>query len=235
MRIDDLDRERAEERYVKDVFETLGFLGLTWDEGPVDFLDFEGGWSQVHRMGLYRAGLERLREQGVLYACNCSRTQIARAAEDGGYPGTCRDKGIALDAPDVSWRVRTDMEREIAVKTTEGQVRTVLDGSMKDFVVRKKDGFPAYQLTSVIDDLHFGVDLIVRGQDLWASTLAQQYLATLLPGGQAFSEAVFHHHVLLKDADGGKLSKSAGATSIQYLRGQGLEREEIYGLISPLL
>jgi len=60
-------------------------------------------------------------------------------------------------------------------------------------------------------------------------------VATLLPGGQAFSEAVFHHHALLKDADGGKLSKSAGSTSIQYLRGQGLEREEIYGLISPLL
>jgi glutamyl/glutaminyl-tRNA synthetase len=222
----------VEARYVQDIFETLHFLGIQWDEGPRDIFEYEGKWSQVHRMELYREALLGLREQGVLFACNCSRAQIARDAAEGVYPGTCREKGLSLDAPDVSWRVRTDMSLELVVRGLDGQgVRTRLDASMKDFIVRKKDGFPAYQLTSILDDLHFGVDLIVRGQDLWPSTLAQLYLAGLLPGGGAFAEACFYHHDLLKEEGGNKLSKSAGATSIQFLRKEGRRPEDIYEMI----
>jgi glutamyl/glutaminyl-tRNA synthetase len=102
---------------------------------------------------------------------------------------------------------------------------------MRDFVVRKKDGFPAYQLSSVVDDLHYGVDLIVRGQDLWASTLAQLYLSSALDAA-AFREIRFYHHPLLATGAGEKLSKSAGATSIRYLRQQGLQAADIYALIA---
>jgi glutamyl-tRNA synthetase len=129
-----------------------------------------------------------------------------------------------------------------------------LPAEMRDFVVRKKDGFPAYQLSSLVDDLHYGVDLIVRGQDLWASTMAQYYLANFLDGGdfgadagdfrtdaadfrsdgERFRAAHFYHHSLLT-ADGEKLSKSAGATSIRYLRQHGLTRGEIYALIAGSL
>jgi len=235
LRIDDLDRERVDERYVQDIFDTLGFLGLSWDEGPLGLAEFEAVWSQVHRMDMYAAALQALREQGLLFACNCSRAQVARAAAGGGYPGTCRDKGLSLDAPDVSWRVRTEMSKELKVRRLEGGVFSGrLDGSMKDFVVRKRDGFPAYQLTSITDDLHFGVDLIVRGQDLWPSTLAQRYLAGLLPGGGFFEDVCFYHHALLEEG-GAKLSKSAGAMSVQFLRREGKTVDEIYGLIGQLM
>src|SRR3569833_164758 len=83
LRIDDLDRERADVRYVQDVFDTLDLLGVTWDEGPRGVADFEAVWSQVHRMGLYRSALEDLRQRGVLFACNCSRARIAREVVDG--------------------------------------------------------------------------------------------------------------------------------------------------------
>jgi len=114
-------------------------------------------------------------------------------------------------------------------------VGEVLPIEMTDFVVRKKDGFPAYQLTSLVDDLHFGVDLIVRGADLWPSTLAQQHLALCVPGAEAFREATFYHHSLLVGGGGEKLSKSAGATSIRYMRGEGLAVGDIYTSIARLL
>ncbi|HEY8969449.1 MAG TPA: glutamate--tRNA ligase family protein [Puia sp.] len=235
LRIDDLDKERVEERYVQDIFDTLHFLGIPWDEGPRDRTDFGQTWSQLHRMRLYRRALEELRQQGVLFACACSRTQIARESAGGAYPGTCRDKGLSLDMPDVSWRVRTDMQRELTMQQLDGSAfKGVLDGSVKDFIVRKKDGQPAYQLTSLVDDLHFGVDLIVRGLDLWSSTLAQLYLAELLPGGTAFAGVVFNHHALFTDAGGNKLSKSAGAASIQFLRREGKTPAEIFGMMGQI-
>jgi glutamyl-tRNA synthetase len=234
LRIDDLDRERVEERYVQDIFDTLQFLKIPWDEGPRDSQDFEQTWSQLHRMALYRRALEELRQQGVLFACACSRTQIARESADGEYPGTCRDKGLSLDIPDVSWRVRTDGGHELTMRMTDGTFKSPLDKSVRDFVIRKRDGQPAYQLTSLVDDLHFGVDLIVRGQDLWSSTLAQLYLAELLPGGTAFANATFHHHALFTDAGGNKLSKSAGAASIQFLRREGKTPAEIFGMMGQI-
>ncbi len=97
---------------------------------------------------------------------------------------------------------------------------------MYDFIVRKKNGDPAYQLASVADDLQYGVNLVVRGEDLLPSTLGQLYLASLLPPN-AFPETAFWHHPLLEGPSGHKLSKSAGDTSIRYLRGQGRSAADI--------
>ena len=105
---------------------------------------------------------------------------------------------------------------------------------MHYFVIRKKDGFPAYQLTSIVDDHHFGVDLIVRGEDLWPSTIAQNYLSGLLPGN-TFRHAASYHHLLLKETADRKLSKSAGSTSIQFLRKEGKQRKDIYTMIAEVL
>jgi len=235
LRIDDLDQDRAEERYIQDIFDTLQFLDIPWDEGPRGTAEFGQTWSQLRRMALYRQALEELRRQDVLFACACSRSQIARESVGGEYPGTCRDKGLSLDLPDVSWRVRTDMQKGLTMQQLHAPAFSgPLDNSVKDFVVKKKDGSPAYQLTSLVDDLHFGVDLIVRGQDLWSSTLAQLYLAELLPGGRAFANAVFHHHTLFTDAGGSKLSKSAGAASIQFLRREGKTPAEIFGMMGQI-
>ena len=234
LRIDDLDRDRVEEAYVKDIFETLHFLEITWDEGPQNYEEYQHTWSQMQRLALYNAALEQLQQSGHLFACTCSRTQVLKDSPDGSYPGTCRHKKLPLNTPGANWRVSTDANTKLHVKTLEGNImEATLPRSMQDFVVRKKDGFPAYQLTSVIDDLHFGIDFIVRGQDLWDSTLAQSYLALLLEQN-TFANICFHHHALLEAAPGQKLSKSAGDTSIQHLRKQGMKKADILNIISQL-
>jgi glutamyl-tRNA synthetase len=240
LRIDDLDRDRVEREYVEDIFETLHFLGIPWDEGPATIAEFEQEWSQVHRMNLYREALKELREKGRLFACDCSRSKIIRENPDGAYPGTCRDRRIDLDTEGCNWRIRTGgaggmegaggMDGADGAEGTGGAAGTRLPLEMMDFVVRKKDGYPAYQLTSVVDDLHFGVDLVVRGDDLRASTAAQQWLAKEM-GRPEFRRIHFYHHPLLTGADHEKLSKSAGAGSVQYLRRQGLQPADIYAMI----
>jgi len=219
LRIDDLDRGRVSRDYVEDIFETLRFLGIPWDEGPRSFSEYERDYTQLRRMELYGEALRRLREEGKLFACTCSRTQVLRDSPDGGYAGRCRDKRIPLDTEGCNWRIRTEV---------------ALPVEMTDFVVRKRDGYPAYQLTSVIDDLHYGIDLVVRGKDLWDSTLAQQFLAREL-GRDEFGAIHFYHHLLVMDSGSEKLSKSAGATSVLWLRGQGVQPADIYTMIVRML
>jgi glutamyl/glutaminyl-tRNA synthetase len=249
LRIDDLDRERAQDLYIRDIFDTLRFMGIPWDEGPADVAEFERSWSQVHRMEHYERALASLRSAGAVFACSCSRAEIGRAPKSeggrrsdggtgvvGGCVGGCRQRGLSLEATGVSWRFRSEalppeFSPLLCVKMIDGaRVDAVLPPGMRDFVVMKKDGFPAYQLTSVVDDIHYGVDLIVRGNDLWPSTLAQHCLSYPLEAA-GFREIAFYHHTLLLGDGGGKLSKSSGDTSIRHLRQSGLEPAEIYSLI----
>lgn len=211
LRIDDLDRNRYRSAYVDDIFETLHFLNIPWQQGPRNISEFEQQWSQQHRLPMYYEVLKKLRDRGCVFACLCSRTEVAAC--------TCDQKNLSLDLQGASWRMLTD-ERLLTVLTTDGHIiKASLPAEMKNFIVRKKDGFPSYQLTSVVDDLHFGIDLIVRGDDLWHSTLAQQFLAMQLVE-ERFSEIRFYHHPLLKNSQGEKLSKSAGAASVKYWREQ---------------
>lgn len=233
LRIDDLDQERTAQHYVEDIFDTLHYLGINFTEGPRNFGEYKNQWSQLHRLPLYNEALEQLRPH--VFACNCSRTQISRLSADGAYPGTCRHKHIPLDEPGVAWRLYTDSEQTLTVRTISGQfIHSTLPSQMKDFIVRKKDGFPAYQLTSVLDDVHFGINGIVRGGDLWSSTLAQLYLSALLPGNP-LAAGVFYHHPLLLETGGQKMSKSAGATSIQFLRNAGESPQALYTMIAGML
>jgi len=235
LRIDDLDRDRVNREYVQDIFDTLNFLEIPWDEGPRNYSEYENEYSQLHRVDLYHAALQQLKDSGKVFACSCSRAQLRRNNGDNVYPGTCREKAIPLDAKEVSWRLKTGSAKEIRVNTLqEGLIKTTLPANMQDFIIRKKDGFPAYQLTSVIDDLHFGVDLIVRGHDLWPSTLAQIYLSSQF-SADAFQNCTFHHHALLTEASGVKLSKSGGDTSVRYLRGQGKKSADVYLEIAKML
>jgi len=233
LRIDDLDRERLEPRYVHDIFDTLHFLNIPWQEGPRNVQEYEQQYSQVHRMDLYNKALEQLREGGHVFACTCTRSQ--RIGSDGSYPGNCLHKNLPLDTPGACWRLRTNDQTELLVHRLEDTtVKTILPVHMQYFVVKKKDGYPAYQLSSLIDDLYFGIDLIVRGQDLWPSTLAQLYLASVL-GLTHFQNTTFHHHHLVTDEYGEKLSKSEGATSIQYLRQQGKTAADIYAMVRAIM
>jgi glutamyl-tRNA synthetase len=213
LRIDDLDRERVRPEYVQDIFDTLNWLGITWDEGPRDAKSFERTWSQVHRRDLYAAALDKLRDAGMLFACTCSRSQLAAEGTEG-YSGTCLHRDLPLDTPGAAWRIRTGEN---------------IPPSVRHAIVRKKNGDAAYQLASVVDDLQFGIDLVVRGEDLHDSTLVQQYIAEAL-GESAFAAIRFYHHPLMTGPDGQKMSKSAGDTSIKVMIASGATREDIMSL-----
>jgi len=229
LRIDDIDQARANKQYVQDIFDTLNFLEIPWDEGPRDVKEFEESYSQVHRLGLYNEAFERLLGNGAIYACTCSRSQLNNSGCN------CKSNTVPREADNISWRLDTSGGLPLSVKSYDGEIVTaVLPAEMENFVIKRKDGLPAYQLTSVVDDLFYGVDLVVRGEDLWPSTLAQHQLSLAL-GGEKFTEIAFYHHPLLMEAPGKKLSKSAGSTSINYLRGQGKKPADIFMLVAGML
>lgn len=230
LRIDDLDRERLQREYVEDIFETLRFLEIPWQEGPRQYSDYEQQYSQIHRLPLYNAALQQLKESGQVFACECSRANM----KGGIYPGTCKNKNLPLDTPDTAWRLHTTINKPLRVKTLDGIIETSLPADMQYFVIKKKNGYPSYQLSSLIDDEHFGIDLIVRGQDLWDSTLAQLYLAAVMDI-PSFMQTTFYYHPLLLETPEQKLSKSAGSTSIQHLRKEGKTAAEVYRMISSTL
>lgn len=220
LRVDDIDKQRVTDAYLQDIFDTLNFLEIKWDEGPRSVSEIKETWSQFCRMDIYTDMLEQLKQKEVIYACKCSRTEATNCR--------CCDLKIPLEQQDVNWRLITSKDQPIKIKTMQhGIIEAYLPDDMHNFIVRKKDGCPAYQLTSVADDLHFGVDLVVRGEDLWHSTIAQAYLANIL-GEERFNDITFHHHALLTDAIGNKLSKSAGDTSIKHLRENGYQLDEVY-------
>lgn len=225
LRIDDMDRDRVRKEYVEDIFDTLRFLEIDWQEGARDYPDYEKFYSQHHRIYLYEEALQQLREEQKVYACLCSRKDLAAKS------CRCVEQNISLDAQGASWRLHTDSSLLLSFKELSGRVYTDrLPDSMDAFVVRKKDGLPAYQLTSLIDDEHFGIDAIVRGSDLYHSTLAQLYLAKVLRK-TFFSDVLFYYHPLITD-DNGKLSKSAGATSIQQMHKEGKSKDDILRIIN---
>jgi glutamyl-tRNA synthetase len=221
LRIDDLDADRKRPEYVADIFESLEWLGLDWDEGPRSQENFEKNWSQHRRLPLYFKALEKLRDTGLLFACRKSRRDLAPFGGD--YPPEFRNQNLSLDDPDVAWRIRTPL------LSGEGQ-----GVGLPDFVVRRRDGIPAYQLASLVDDLHFGVTHVVRGADLEASTQAQIYLAECL-GETNFLKIKFLHHPLITDAQGEKLSKSAGASSLKALRESGAGAEIVFQKVGEML
>lgn len=215
LRIDDLDTDRKRPDFVADIFDNLDWLGLDWDEGPRGPAELDAVWSQHHRMPLYRAAMEELKATpGALYACECSRGQLSHSGATGRYPGICRDKGLPLDLPGVKLRFAAP-----------------LDAPPGDFIVWKKDGFPAYQLASVVDDEHFAVTHIVRGADLRDSSAMQTRLAAAL-GYAHFPQVAFLHHPLLIDAGGRKFSKSDGALSLEVLRREGMRPSALYRFVA---
>jgi glutamyl/glutaminyl-tRNA synthetase len=218
LRIDDLDAERVQDPYVEDIFTSLRWLGIDWDSGPRDAADFRAAHSQRFRLEGYRAALDSLCARGHAYVCTCSRAQLRDAGPL--YPGTCRARGLNVEMPEgVEHALR------FRVPGTAVTARD-LDGStfalhpardMGDFVLRRKNGDPCYQLASLLDDEALGINFVVRGLDLMPSTGAQLALAAAMDH-RRFAQARFWHHPLIVDPVGEKLSKSRGAESLAALR-----------------
>lgn len=193
LRIDDADPQMAQPGFEEDIVATLAWLGIDVD-GRLP--------SQQTRYERYRAVLDELRAASALFACDCTRSAIRAASPDGTYPGTCRARGLPLDAPDRAWRVD-------------------IDGELPYPIVRGKSGLPGYHIASMCDDVDFAMTLIVRGEDLAPSSAAQRRIALLAPSLAPFLEVEIVHHALVTAPDGRKLSKSEGATTIASMRAQG--------------
>ncbi|HSK12719.1 MAG TPA: glutamate--tRNA ligase family protein [Phnomibacter sp.] len=236
LRIDDLDAERVRIEYLEDIFRTLEFIGLQPDEGPSGVQDHLEDHSQLLRMHVYEEKLEQLKDRGLLYACDCSRKKIREDAGDGHCPGNCRDRGLSFDLENTAWRIRVPEGVIIHITDALKKDRVAADlfGQMGDFIVRRRDGRPAYQVASLCDDLLYNINMVVRGEDLLGSTAAQIFLGGALHAG-AFEHIQWVHHPLIGDEKNAKLSKSAGHTSIKWMISQGLNPSGLFDRLVPFL
>lgn len=211
LRIDDLDSARNRREFLQHIFDSLIDLEVKWDEGPIDAVDFHSNWSQLFRLDKYTQYLDKLTASGLVYACNCSRKEILRRGALV-YDGFCSKLNVPLHESDVNWRIRVAESTVVCWKDEIlGAVSINLASEVGDFVVRRRGGLPAYQLSSLVDDVNMGITHIVRGDDLRQSTAMQLYLANALQFTN-FEKTKWWHHPLLLNESGEKMSKSARNT-----------------------
>lgn len=224
LRIDDLDTPRQQPGMVDDILATLESFGLSWDG--------ELSWQSRHRR-FYEEAFERLRAQGAIYPCGCSRKEIAQAASAPHpgddcltYPGSCRP-GMGSGATIRSWRVRVP-EGEICFDDLRrGPVCQNLASGCGDFAVRRGDGEFAYQLAVVLDDHLTGVNQVVRGDDLLGSTPRQIHLQQLL----GLPRPTYCHLPLVTGPGGTKLSKRDNLVSHHLGNWSGKEGQLLLGVL----
>ncbi|NMO05100.1 tRNA glutamyl-Q(34) synthetase GluQRS [Gordonia sp. TBRC 11910] len=209
LRMEDLDRTAvgADHRQIDD----LHAVGIDWDP-PVTY--------QTARLAVYDGVVERLTAQDRTFPCFCTRREILDApsaphAPPGAYPGTCanltaaqREERLASGRPPAI-RIRSDVTEFSVVDLLHGEYT----GAVDDFVIRRNDGTPAYNLAVVVDDGAFGIDQVVRGDDLLSSAPRQAYLATLLD----YAPPTYAHVPMVVNADGVRLSKRDGAVTLSDL------------------
>jgi glutamyl-tRNA synthetase/glutamyl-Q tRNA(Asp) synthetase len=220
LRIEDHDRERCRPEYEAGILEDLEWLGFEPDVfTPASFRSGRCAGRQRDRGAIYEAAARTLAARGRLYACDCSRRTLAgQAGEPAVYPGTCRDRGLALDAPGSGWRVRLDADVEAFLDLRLGPQRQRPSAQCGDVLIRDRRGNWTYQFAVTVDDDEQGIDLVVRGTDLLDSTGRQIQLARLL--GRAAPPSFLHHPLVMK-GPGQKLSKSDGDTGVRALRAAG--------------
>ena len=203
LRMEDLDTERTKAEYAQILREDLLWLGLDWDtETP----------PQSERSSVYTRYFEKLMDEGLLYPCYCTRSQLhsvnAPHLSDGTYvyPGTCAqltDTQRAAMQRTPAWRVRVPDRMWTVEDKAQGIFRQNLKDDCGDFVVRRADGVYVYQLAVTVDDGEAGVTEVVRGLDLLGSAPRQMYLQELF----GFSHPKYGHVPMLLAPDGRRLSK----------------------------
>lgn len=201
VRIEDLDTPRVMPGAADNILFTLESLGFFWDDEVV--------W-QSRRQASYQAALDCLRAKGLLYDCACSRKEILASAPHPGeegpiYPGTCRSGVLAGRIPRAV-RIRVPTRTIGFHDGVLGRFEQALARDVGDFVLRRADGLFAYQLAVVVDDAASGVNQVVRGADLLASTPRQIFLLESLD----LPVPAYWHLPLVMNTDGSKLSKRQG-------------------------
>ena len=224
LRIEDIDGTRSRPDHIAAIIEDMDWLGLRHDGEPI---------FQSQRVDHYAAGLEKLREMGLVYRCWCSRSEIVEALKhkpvrhgpDGPvYPGTCR--GVELEGP-YCWRLdmAAAMERVGPLIWTD-LVACAQSGDpalFGDVVLWRKDAPASYHLAATLDDAADGISHVVRGNDLFAYTIIHRVLQELL----GLPQPVYWHHALLLDAAGEKLAKSRLSQPLRAYREAGINGADL--------
>src|ERR1043166_7021813 len=247
LRIEDIDRTRCRPKYEAAIYQDLAWVGLAWEE-PVR--------RQSEHFSAYRDALDRLTAMGLVYPSFESRAEIARlvaAREQAGpwprdpdgvplYPGTAKDLSEAVRRrrmADEPYALRLDMAAAQARageldwtetgRGPDGETGRVPANAAQwgDVVLGRKETPTSYHLAVVVDDALQGVTDVVRGEDLFWATGVHRLLQALL----GLPAPTYHHHRLIRDADGRKLAKSTRATGLRELRAQGITPADIRKLV----
>jgi glutamyl-Q tRNA(Asp) synthetase len=231
LRIEDHDRGRSRPAYEQALLEDLEWLGLDPDVGhPAEYRAGACAYRQSERGALYERDLARLTGNGWVFACDCSRRRLRESGADvpnveTPYDGRCRERGLALTAGrGVRVRLEPGVERFTDLRLgAQAQDPSTQCG---DLLARDRLGQWTYQFAVTVDDWLEEVDLVVRGEDLLASTGRQLRLARLL--GRT-APIRYLHHPLIHGINGAKLSKANRDTGLRELRAAGVTAEEVLG------
>lgn len=218
------------------MFEDLRWFGISWQEGP----DIGGSFApyrQSKRRSFYLEAWRKLLQLGFIYRCNCSRKDLAQAAQapheglqqapddEPRYPGTCRGKMLEVDDPaGVNWRFHVPDGESIQFDDRNfGPQEFVAGREFGDFVVWRRDDVPAYQLAVVVDDAAMKITEVVRGADLLRSTARQ----ILLQRALGLPQPNYYHCPLVTDDKGERLAKRHDALSLRALRQSGADPRDL--------
>jgi glutamyl-tRNA synthetase len=242
LRIEDTDQERYSDEALDDLYETLNWLGIEWDEGPL-VGGSVGPYVQSERFELYKEYAHKLVEDGKAYYCYCTPERLDRVraeqkiakSEQFGYDRHCRD----LSEEERQAREREGLKPVIRLKVpTEGKTtfHDLLMGDITrknrdvspDPVLLKSDGFPTYHLANVIDDHLMGITHIMRAQE-W---IPSGPLHIILYDAFGWQPPAYCHLPMVMGKDGQKLSKRHGSTAVREFRQQGYLPEALLNYVS---
>jgi len=231
LRLEDTDRTRFDESYVKNLYDTFNWLGFKWDEGP----DNGGQYSpyiQSERTDHYKKYAQELLDKGKAYYCFCSAERIdevrkqreAAHSSETGYDRLCRE----IDPNEAAKRAASGEPCTVRLKIPLGETTRFFDHLLGDIewkngdvnpdpVLLKSDGFPTYHLANVVDDHLMEISHVLRAQEWLASTP----LHVIMYNAFGWTPPEFCHLPMVMGQDGKKLSKRHGATSIDEFRKQG--------------
>jgi glutamyl-tRNA synthetase len=244
LRLEDTDRTRCDEAYVRNLYDTFNWLGFHWDEGP-DTGGEAGPYVQSERFELYKKYAAELIARNLAYYCFCSAERLeqlrkdreaARASETG-YDRHCR----GLDPREARRRAEAGEACTIRLRIPLGEhtrfhdhilgdVEWKNDDVNPDPVLIKSDGFPTYHLANVVDDHLMGITHVLRAQEWLASTP----LHVIMYRAFGWTPPEFCHLPMVMGTDGKKLSKRHGATSVDEFRGQGYLPEALINYVALL-
>ncbi|MBV9527720.1 tRNA glutamyl-Q(34) synthetase GluQRS [Sphingomonas sp.] len=222
LRIEDLDQTRCRPGFVDGIVEDLDWLGIDWDAPTI---------VQSQRTGAYDEALQSLMARGLVYACFCTRADIAQSLSaphgdaPSAYPGTCRllpqDPQRRASTPHC-WRLDSAKALHLAGLPSwteaDGARFTAAPHEIGDAILARKDAPASYHLACVVDDAASDVTLVVRGADLRSSTPTQRLLQSLL----GLAEPSYLHHALITHAGGRRLAKRDLAPTLAAMREAGV-------------